>query len=1092
MLDHNATLQNNNDIYSRDIYLAGPEAFFTICSKNFLAHARTLHKSVNLYYPKSRFFLVLCDRVEGFIEPTEEPFEFIYLEELNLPNLDEMAERYNITEFNTAVKPFAFLHLMNQYGFNSVVYLDPDLLLVSRMEELDSMLMEGAEAVLTPHILQPAEHDEVNDASMLLFGIYNLGFLALSNTSSVQNFLSWWGRRLEHHCIIQLDKGIFVDQKWADLLPAFVKDVYILHHPGYNVAYWNLPQRRITLSDDIWLANGQPLRFVHFSGSNIDDPNVFSRHSQQVTIDSIGELRYLLDYYREQVFEQGHQFYRKLPYAYNWEGELGENLHTPKTLDMSKSKENGEPINSDSGSEESQNKGNRRKFDRLRIMWRALPLALRLSGGFLPLIKRAFSAYKRNGWEHVKEKIIELSHIRLPQNIEDSFTTSSILNTQVKKRLLYLDWSIPKPDQDAASVTAISLIRIFQSLGYSVTFIPCGLKYEEGYYEALVSQGTEVLCYPHINSVDSWLRDNAVNFNVCFLARGPVVWPYLKTLKSNSPDTKLIFNTVDLHYIREMREAKLSGDDKALNAAMDTRKHELELIEQCNLTILLSSEELYMVRKELPEAPLAVLPIVFDDIPGACKPFTEKKDILFIGSFLHQPNVDAVLYFVESIFPLIRQRIPDVRFKVVGSNPPENILRLADNPDIDVLGFVKEIRPLFEKVRLSIAPLRYGAGIKGKIGSSLCYGVPCVATSIANEGMGLIDGYNILLGDTDEDFADMVYRAYTEKSLWQKISIASYEFALENYSIDVIRQRVHSILWSVQEGWRPIESAFEIDSWNAWQKHREHMHTQYMERLKHEEELLPINHEGSFSNAGFCCVCGRETSFLTSFMYSVDLTSDGKPMPNWREHMQCEHCGLVNRMRAALNALHTLAPPKKEDRIYITEHVTPMYRWLNARYVNIQGSEYLGEEYKSGDLIRGIRHEDIMNLSFSHSSFDRVLSFDVLEHVHDPDSAFREIYRVLDNTGVFLFTVPFASDSPSDIVRATISTDGSIEHHMPPEYHGNPVNPEAGALCFRYFGWELLNKLRSIGFIRVRVLAYWSEKQGYLGREQYLFIAQKP
>ena len=382
MLDHNATLQNNNDIYSRDIYLAGPEAFFTICSKNFLAHARTLHKSVNLYYPKSRFFLVLCDRVEGFIEPTEEPFEFIYLEELNLPNLDEMAERYNITEFNTAVKPFAFLHLMNQYGFNSVVYLDPDLLLVSRMEELDSMLMEGAEAVLTPHILQPAEHDEVNDASMLLFGIYNLGFLALSNTSSVQNFLSWWGRRLEHHCIIQLDKGIFVDQKWADLLPAFVKDVYILHHPGYNVAYWNLPQRRITLSDDIWLANGQPLRFVHFSGSNIDDPNVFSRHSQQVTIDSIGELRYLLDYYREQVFEQGHQFYRKLPYAYNWEGELGENLHTPKTLDMSKSKENGEPINSDSGSEESQNKGNRRKFDRLRIIWRALPLALRLSGGF--------------------------------------------------------------------------------------------------------------------------------------------------------------------------------------------------------------------------------------------------------------------------------------------------------------------------------------------------------------------------------------------------------------------------------------------------------------------------------------------------------------------------------------------------------------------------------------------------------------------------------------------------------------------------------------------------------------------------------------
>ena len=155
----------------------GADAFFTICSKNFLAHVRVLYNSVHPHYPNARFFVVLCDRVDGLFDTAQEPFEFVFLEDLNLPNLGEMAARYNITEFNTAVKPFAFAHLMTKFGFESVVYLDPDLFFVSRMDELDKLLHGGAEAVLTPHILQPAEHDEVHDGKMLLFGIYNLGFL---------------------------------------------------------------------------------------------------------------------------------------------------------------------------------------------------------------------------------------------------------------------------------------------------------------------------------------------------------------------------------------------------------------------------------------------------------------------------------------------------------------------------------------------------------------------------------------------------------------------------------------------------------------------------------------------------------------------------------------------------------------------------------------------------------------------------------------------------------------------------------------------------------------------------------------------------
>ena len=152
------------------------ENFFTICSKNFLAHARVLYNSVREHYPNARFFVVLCDRIDDFFEPAKEPFEFVYLEELGLPDLNDMAKRYSITEFNTAVKPFAFSYLMDKHDCNSVIYLDPDLLLVDRMQELDAMLLEGAEAVLTPHILQPAEHDEVHDERCCFLESITLGF----------------------------------------------------------------------------------------------------------------------------------------------------------------------------------------------------------------------------------------------------------------------------------------------------------------------------------------------------------------------------------------------------------------------------------------------------------------------------------------------------------------------------------------------------------------------------------------------------------------------------------------------------------------------------------------------------------------------------------------------------------------------------------------------------------------------------------------------------------------------------------------------------------------------------------------------------
>jgi len=386
----------------------GPQAFFTICAKNFMAHARVLYSSIRPFYPDSRFFVVLCDRLDGELDTSREPFEFVELESLGLPDLSGMATRYNITEFNTAVKPFAFSYLMERFGLETVVYLDPDLLFLDRMHELDQLLAEGAEAVLTPHLLQPAEQDEMHDRRILLYGVYNLGFLALRDTPGVRDFLAWWGRRLEHDCVIRLEEGLFVDQKWADLLPAFVTGTRILRHPGYNVAYWNLPQRRIVFRDGRWTSNGEPLRFVHFSGCNIDDPKVVSRHSKQVTMDNIGDMRLLFERYRKEVYEQGHHFYRGLSYAYSWEGAAGVNLHTPKELDMSRSATPTATVGTPASPA--------KKFlGRIRIVTSALPVALRLSGGWGGLLRRAWGSFRRRGWTQTKAKILELSRMRSPR-----------------------------------------------------------------------------------------------------------------------------------------------------------------------------------------------------------------------------------------------------------------------------------------------------------------------------------------------------------------------------------------------------------------------------------------------------------------------------------------------------------------------------------------------------------------------------------------------------------------------------------------------------------------------------------------------------
>jgi len=307
--------------------------FFTICAKNFLGSADVLAESIRRMHPSAPITIYLCDRDLGYI-PQIKGVEIEAIETVGIPRLESMIKNYNISELCTAVKPFCFLREISHgesqtdCGENvGIVYLDPDIELYSPLAEVVEALDRGSELVLTPHVIKPSERVETSDQQYLKYGIYNLGFVAARGSNSVKEVMHWWGRRLADQCVINLAEGLFVDQKWADLLPAFLDKVTILRHPGYNVAYWNLHERRIHGSLSEPKCNGLALRFAHFSGLFSDRRDQISRHSRNYFLTNSFGYGPLVRSYREKLSAPSRQYYRNLPFSFFWNDAQGNNAH---------------------------------------------------------------------------------------------------------------------------------------------------------------------------------------------------------------------------------------------------------------------------------------------------------------------------------------------------------------------------------------------------------------------------------------------------------------------------------------------------------------------------------------------------------------------------------------------------------------------------------------------------------------------------------------------------------------------------------------------------------------------------------------------
>lgn len=624
---------------------------------------------------------------------------------------------------------------------------------------------------------------------------------------------------------------------------------------------------------------------------------------------------------------------------------------------------------------------------------------------------------------------------------------------QKKMVILMVDDKVPEHDKYAGALTIYQYTGLFHDTGFKVVFLPDDLQKREPYTSEMRRSGIDVI-YGTKFDFDSWIQANGRHIAVAWLSRPHVAIKYIDELRKHS-HALILYYTVDLHYLRLERQYKIDRDMNTLREARHLEKLEFDIFNKADVILTPSDIEKDIISNASPAKRVQSIPgWIFKDIPAEKMKvsYGDRKDIMFLGGFGHLPNVDAATWFVTEVFPHVSHELPDVKFFIIGSDPPQDVRALA-SADIIVTGHVKDLTPYLGKARVFVAPLRYGAGVKGKIVTSMSYGVPVVTTTVGSEALDVVNGRECLIEDDPERFAHAVVKLYTDRSLWEKLSKNGMKFVRTNFSEQVARERMVNII-GLEE----------------------------------------------------CSVCGN--------LYKLPPPSPN--IDNLRETAVCQSCGATKRNQdvakvllrtigSAASSLSDGLGDLRKFRIYLLESYGAIYNVLSESE-NLVCSEFW-YDVPVGTTKGNVRCEDVQNLTFPDESFDMVITQDVFEHVPEPERGFREIRRVLKTGGYHILTVPFNRSLVKSVTRATMK-ENSISHILPPVYHGISGNPmesifgKAGAvneticrrlgfnnvLVFTDFGLDLTQMLAAIGF---EIETYEDELSNYAGGYNIVFICRK-
>ncbi|MFN2597876.1 MAG: glycosyltransferase [Pyrinomonadaceae bacterium] len=377
--------------------------------------------------------------------------------------------------------------------------------------------------------------------------------------------------------------------------------------------------------------------------------------------------------------------------------------------------------------------------------------------------------------------VLERDHFEhRPENVRRASVRSNA------PAVIVFDDHLPAPDRDAGSGRMAFILKSLAGWSRPV-FVSTGKQRSARDERRLWRDGVETA-----SAVDCPRLLKERGFRAAIVSRPDLAEAFIPAIRRAAPGVKIVFDMVDVHFIRLEREAAVTGDARAASEAARYRELEARLARASDLVWCNSEDDRRAMEQLAPGARFEVIPTIHTPRARGLA-FDARRDLLFLGNFAHRPNRDAVHFFVGEILPLVRESLPDARLHVVGDNVPPEIAALAA-PDVRVLGYVPDIEPLFASARVMVAPLRFGAGVKGKIGDALAHGLPVVTTAIGAEGMGFTNGVEALIADGARAFADATLRAYTDAALWRKLSDAAYAHLARGFTPEVVRHVVNDSL----------------------------------------------------------------------------------------------------------------------------------------------------------------------------------------------------------------------------------------------------------------------------------------------------------
>ena len=354
-----------------------------------------------------------------------------------------------------------------------------------------------------------------------------------------------------------------------------------------------------------------------------------------------------------------------------------------------------------------------------------------------------------------------------------------------KKTLLMIDHYVPQFDKDAGSRSMFQYLKLFVSQGYNVKFLGDNFYQHEPYTTILQQMGIEVLYGVwYRDHWREWIEQNADDFDYIFLSRPHITVKYVDFVKEKTR-AKLVYYGHDLHFLREQKKYESTGDPKAMEASIKFKKMESSIFEKVDTIYYLNNEELENVAAIAPAAHVVKSVInIFEEIPDVDYVPGDRRDILFVGGFGHDPNVDAILWTVREIMPRIWDAAPDIKLRVVGSNATKEVMELAGDRVI-LEGFVPDetLQKIYASSRVVLVPLRYGGGIKGKVVEAMRYGLPVVTTETGAEGLDGIERFVPIAQKTPEDMAEKLLTLYHDDAALIRISRQEVKYIQENMSV---------------------------------------------------------------------------------------------------------------------------------------------------------------------------------------------------------------------------------------------------------------------------------------------------------------------